>query len=283
MRVRPLAFDSFGARSMCTLVETRDVKIVIDPSVALAPKRYGLPPHEMELKRKEELWNRIKRETENTDIVVVTHYHYDHHNPSEPEILKGKVLLVKHPEEKINLSQMKRALHFLSLIEGDINFADSKEFEFGNTRISFSKPVPHGNDSKLGYVLEVLIEENERFLFTSDVEGFPLEEQVEFVIESNPDVIFMDGPMTYMPHVYGKELLERSLENVSKILERTNVKTLVVDHHLLRDLKWREKVRIVFERGEELGVRVESASKFCGLEEDLLEAKRRELYQKSLR
>ena len=54
MKIKPLAFDSFGARSMCTLVETRDIKIVIDPSVALAPKRYGLPPHEMELRKKEE-------------------------------------------------------------------------------------------------------------------------------------------------------------------------------------------------------------------------------------
>ena len=283
MKIKPLAFDSFGARSMCTLVETRDIKIVIDPSVALAPKRYGLPPHEMELRKKEELWSVIKREVKNADVVIVTHYHYDHHNPSEPEVMKGKVILVKHPKKKINMSQMKRAHYFLSLIEGDTIFADSKEFEFGNTRIVFSEPVPHGKDSKLGYVLEVLIEEDKKFLFTSDVEGFPLDEQSKFVIDSNPDVLFMDGPMTYMPHIYGKKLLEKSLKNVMKILESTDVKVIVIDHHLLRDLKWYNKIDKIIDRAEEFNVEVKSAAKFRGIEENLLEAKRKELYQKSLR
>jgi len=37
MKVLPVAFDSFGARSMATYVETKDVKIFIDPAVALSP------------------------------------------------------------------------------------------------------------------------------------------------------------------------------------------------------------------------------------------------------
>jgi len=49
MRIVPLSFDSLGARSMATYVETRDVKIFIDPGVSLAPSRYGLPPHEVEI------------------------------------------------------------------------------------------------------------------------------------------------------------------------------------------------------------------------------------------
>jgi len=55
MKIKPIAFDSFGARSLCTLVETKDVIIIVDPSVALGPKRYGLPPHEIKIKRKDEL------------------------------------------------------------------------------------------------------------------------------------------------------------------------------------------------------------------------------------
>ncbi len=35
MKITPLAFDSFGTRSMSTFVETKDVKILIDPGVAL--------------------------------------------------------------------------------------------------------------------------------------------------------------------------------------------------------------------------------------------------------
>ena len=45
MKIKPVASDSMGTRSMATYVETKDVKIFIDPGVALGPSRYGLPPH----------------------------------------------------------------------------------------------------------------------------------------------------------------------------------------------------------------------------------------------
>ncbi|RLI82022.1 MAG: hypothetical protein DRP01_10350 [Archaeoglobales archaeon] len=279
MKVEPIAFDSFGVRSMCTVVKTKDVKLVIDPSVALAPKRFGLPPHEIELRRKDELWKRIKDELELAEVVIITHYHYDHHNPNEPEVLNGKVVLVKHPNNAINLSQKKRSRYFLSLLNAKIEFADSRRFEFGNTIISFSDPVPHGKDDRLGYVLEVLIEEDESFLFTSDVEGMPLDDHVKFILDSNPDTLFLDGPMTYMPHVFGRKLFERSMRNIKIVMEKTKVKRVVLDHHLLRDVSWRDKVSEIFEFGKELGIFVQSASGFIGKEEILLEARRKELYE----
>ena len=49
MKVLPIASDSLGVRSLATYVETRDVKILIDPSAALGPSRYGLPPHPHEI------------------------------------------------------------------------------------------------------------------------------------------------------------------------------------------------------------------------------------------
>ena len=49
MKIIPIASDSLGVRSMATYVETKDCKILIDPSAALGPKRYGLPPHNKEL------------------------------------------------------------------------------------------------------------------------------------------------------------------------------------------------------------------------------------------
>ena len=49
MKVLPIASDSLGVRSMATYVETKDCKILIDPSAALGPKRYGLPPSEQEI------------------------------------------------------------------------------------------------------------------------------------------------------------------------------------------------------------------------------------------
>ena len=98
MRILPIAFDSFGVRSMATFVET-DTKILIDPGVSLAPVRYGLPPHAIELKKLEEKRNEIIRFARKTDILTISHYHYDHYMP-DTNIYSGKVLFIKHPKAK---------------------------------------------------------------------------------------------------------------------------------------------------------------------------------------
>ena len=60
MKITPLAADSFGARSMATIVETPDVSVLIDPSVRLGPFRYDLRPHPTEKARQKELWQAIR-------------------------------------------------------------------------------------------------------------------------------------------------------------------------------------------------------------------------------
>ncbi len=37
IKITPLAFESMGVRSMCTLVETKDLKVLVDPGVSVAP------------------------------------------------------------------------------------------------------------------------------------------------------------------------------------------------------------------------------------------------------
>ncbi|AKG91612.1 putative hydrolase of the metallo-beta-lactamase superfamily [Geoglobus ahangari] len=284
VKIVPVAFDSMGARSMATYVETGDVRIFIDPSVALGPRRYGLPPHRLELRRKEELWERIKEYLQKSDVVIITHYHYDHHNPAEVELLEGKRVFVKHPEERINRSQMGRARKFLKPLReiADVEYADGKSVEIGDTLIEFSPAVPHGTDPRLGYVVMVMIDDGrERLIHTSDVEGASLEEQIGWLRESDAEIVFMDGPMTYMlGYRFSETSLEKSVENVSSLMGG-ELKTIVLDHHLTRDLAWRERVSEIIEKGEELGVSVESAATFAGLDEELLEARRKELYSMS--
>jgi len=60
LEVTPLAFESLGVRSSSIAVETDDVRIVIDPAVALAPTRFGLPPHPIEEEAKARLWKRVR-------------------------------------------------------------------------------------------------------------------------------------------------------------------------------------------------------------------------------
>jgi len=284
LKVTPLAFESLGVRSMATYVEAGDVNILIDPAVALAPKRFGLPPHPVEEKVKAELWELIKEHAARTDILIVTHYHYDHINPEEPGLYEGKRVLLKHPKRMINPSQRGRASAFLPKLRGlpkELAYADGRTFRFGDVEIRFSKPVPHGPTAQRGYVIEVSIRADEIFLYTSDVQGPLLEEQVAFILKEKPDLVFVDGPTTYIDSPYTPIELRTANENLARIVREAGVSRLVVDHHLTRDLDYRERIRPVYEAAEELGVAVECAAEFLNMEPNLLEARRRELYETS--
>jgi predicted metallo-beta-lactamase superfamily hydrolase len=284
MNIIPLASDSMGTRSMATFVKTRDCKVLIDPAVALGPIRYGLAPHSREEKKMDVHFRRIKTHAKKSDVLIVTHYHYDHHDPDEPEMFKDKVLLTKHPTENINKSQKKRSAIFLDTLEGipeRIEFSDGNEFKFGKTKIRFSKAVPHGSNTKLGYVTEVCIHDGrQRFLYTSDVQGPNLDEQMDFILDEDPNVIFCDGPMTYMLGFrYSKKSLEASIQkNLIKIINKTKVKKLALDHHLLRDLKWNERIMDVYKAAKKQNVNLMTIADFCGKKNLMLEARRKELY-----
>lgn len=283
LKVLPLAFDSFGVRSMATCVEAGGLKVLIDPGAALGPRRYGLPPHPLELSRLHQLWEKVRDHASVSDVIVITHYHYDHHNPWEPELYRGKAVYIKDPREKINRSQAERASHLLAQlhgIPGSVEVADGRQFHHGTVCISFSSPVFHGTNPRLGYVLEVSISfKGERMVFTSDVEGPSQREQTEFIIQEDPDLLILDGPMTYMlGYRYSRESLDRSLKNISAILSQTHVKTIIADHHLLRDPRYREHMADAYGYAAEVGASILSAAEYAGLEVDMLEARRRELY-----
>jgi hypothetical protein len=270
---------------MATFVETDDLKVLIDPGAALAPVRYGLEPHPLEWQRLDEAWKEIKQYAEEADVLIVTHYHYDHHDPSSPELYKNKTVFIKHPIQNINRSQQERAALFLEAIKGmpkKLEVADGKNFQLGKTFINFSKAVCHGTNPRLGYVTEVSIRSNSgKFLYTSDVEGPSLEDQIGFILAEKPDVLFVDGPMTYMlGYRYSYKSLEISNNNLVKAMKETRLNTLVLDHHFLRDLNYKARIKPVYEAAEKRGVKVVTAAEFCGRKIEMLEALRRELYAK---
>lgn len=286
MKVTPLAFESLGVRSMATQVETEDVDLVIDPAVALSPNRFGLAPHPVEEEAKALLWNRIKERVSGASLLVLTHYHFDHVDPHEIEIFSGKTVLLKHPLELINRSQRGRASSILPRLRKsakEVVYADGRIFSFGETEIRFSMPVPHGESAQRGYVVEVSVRADKVFLFTSDVQGPLLREQVDFILEEKPDLLFVDGPFTYMDSSLGSLRLRDANENLVKIIREAGVSRMVVDHHLTRDLNYRERIRPACEVAEELGVRMECAADFLNVEPNLLEARRRDLYQTGIR
>ncbi|MEM3770167.1 MAG: hypothetical protein QXG76_03145 [Candidatus Bathyarchaeia archaeon] len=297
IRVVPLAAESLGVRSMCTYVETLDVKVLLDAGVSLCPNRYGLPPHPLEYKAIIEARKRITEAAEKADVVTVSHYHFDHHTPSYEDwlcnwteadetarqIYQDKTVLIKNPKEKINFSQRRRGWVFQKTggkYAKKLEVADEKTFTFGEaTKIRFSEPVPHGpEDSALGWILMVTIEcYGEKFMFAPDVQGPMSKQTLELIVREKPQLLMIGGPPLYLAGFrVDEELAKIGLRNLGKIVEF--VPCTILEHHILRDEQWCEKVKEVFKIAQEAENRVLTAAEFLGRENVFLEAKRKVLF-----
>jgi len=108
---QPIWFDSLGAKSACTLVKTPDASILIDPGAAEMQPSFPAPK---KLKRRwlEEAKAAIRKAAEKADIVIITHYHYDHFTDFDEKLYRDKIILAKDPNQYINDSQRKRAEKF---------------------------------------------------------------------------------------------------------------------------------------------------------------------------
>lgn len=284
MKVVLLAADSLGTRSMASYVETSDCSILIDPGVCLAPNKFGLPPHPVELKALEEQWAQIVKHAKKAEVLIVSHYHYDHYNPRRPELYKGKVVLLKHPTEKINASQRARAKEFLKAIEGlpkKLDYCDGKTYKFGKTKLLFSEALPHGLSPKLGYILETFVDDGKlRLLHSSDVEGPALKEQADFILKQKPNFLILDGPLSGMLGFrYPQSALNSSIQNMLAFISSCPLKNFILEHHFLRDPKWQERAAKVLEAAKQKGIKLQTAAEFNGKRTDVLELRRKELFK----
>jgi len=284
MIITPLAAESFGVRSSAFFIETADVKVLIDPGVSLAHVRSGLAPHSQEIRAMNERWRVIKDHAARADILVITHYHFDHFDPTEPIVFNNKVLLMKHPLEAINASQRDRARELIRnyrTLPRRVEFADDRVFEFGSTSLRFSPAMPHGPDTTVGWVVEASVREGAScFLYSSDIVGACRDEHMEFILSEEPDTLYLDGPLTYMlGQGFSLDDLRRSVSNINRLLEMPKLKTLIIDHHLLRDKNWKDEIREVYAKADAVGKKVVTMAGFVGREEVLLEARRGQLFE----
>jgi len=283
MKIIPLAFDSMGVRSTATLVET-DLKILIDPGVSFAPLRYGLPPTKLELERVEELSLKVWECAQEADILAISHYHYDHYFP-KADFYSGKILLIKDPKNNINRSQKGRGKEFLNWVKDTpqlMEFADGRKFKFRQTEISFSPPFYHGGEgSKLGYVLMCSIKyRDKKIIHASDVQGPQVIQTTDWIIQQNPDILILSGfPTLLMGWRSSKFGLHQSNKNLVKILTETKVQTIILDHHLVRDLHYPNKIDEIYKKAKSLNKNLMTAAEFLGEESEFLEARRKELYK----
>ncbi len=289
MKIIPIAFESLGVRSQATFIETSDLKILVDPAVSLAPRRYGLPPHKMEVEKLLELARSVNEYAREADVLVITHYHYDHHDPGfviPKDIYRGKKVFIKDPNSFINPSQGKiRAPKFLNSIKGlpsSIQSADGKGFVLGHTKIKFSYPVPHGADERMGYVVQVAVSDgDETVMITSDIEGAPREMHMEFTQEVKPSTLIIDGPLSYMlGYALTEDQFDASMDNLEKIVKQ-GLTTMIIDHHLVRDQRYREIISSLKLRVKEVNANVMTAAEYLKEEENPLESRRKELFSES--
>lgn len=281
MKVSILGAESFGVRSYCTFVETEDVKIIIDPGCALGTERFNLPPHKVEIMELWNVWESINLHLKKSDVVVVTHYHYDHHHYRNYRFYKDKIVLLKD-FGSVNAKQRARAELFRGYIGGisKVILADEKEFVFGNTRILFSPPLAHGYGKEDVKIVAVLIEENASgVLYTSDVSGMIDKNLISFLKGKLFETFIFDGFPTYLLNTAMKRTwLYESIEKMTWILESCKVKNLVIDHHSTRDINWTEFYHDLF------SLRFlnfcGTAAEFMGREPKYYEAMRKELFSK---
>lgn len=283
MKVIPLAADSMGCRSMATLVETSDCSIVVDPSANLGDSRYGQGPHPLELWCLKKMKERIRLFCRKSDIIVLTCFYNDHYTHDEPELYRNKILLMKNPNQDIHTEHRNRAFEFIKKIKGipaEIHYMDDRQYTLGNTNLVFSPAVANRDSENRQYVIQCAVKTDQSsFLITSDVQG-PSEAALPFILNQNPELIYIDGPNTYM-HTKGTEhdSLQQSMDRIIQILKKTQMKEIIIDHHLVRDLNWRDRIKILFEYAKQQSVHIQTAASFRGENENPLEARREQLYE----
>jgi len=279
---------------MATYVETPDIKIMLDPSASLS-RRFWLLPHPLEYARLKESLDRILEFVEKAELLVISHYHYDHFVPgftnytfnfsSEQlarNIVHNKIIYAKDNKNNINYSQRKRGYHFEKITRSEakeIHWADGKEITINSTRITFSTPVPHGKaGTPLGFVIMTLIEyEGRKFAFCPDVQG-PIENSTaDIILRWKPDIAYIGGPPVYLTNKVSKEELENARNNMIRIVQ--NIPIVIFDHHLIRIETWKEWASEVFNAAAKKEHKVLCASEAGEKEYSPLESRRKQLYQ----
>lgn len=277
MNVIPLGAESLGVRSMATYVEVAGHGILIDPGATLAPSRLGLPPADDEWEALRRVNDRISAYALRAETIFVSHYHEDHFR-SDPISYVGRRVLIKDPRRMVQGLQAKRAAALWWALQGKarVVIAEDVHERAVDVELEVSPPLPHGLEgTSLGYVVALTVTdpaERQRFVFASDVQGPLSPVAAAYIVRQRPTLLYLAGPPSYMEHEVGTPLIDRAIEHLVRIVDKTGCRA-IMDHHALRDSRWRERFARLWETG-----RVTTAAGHLGLEDCVLESRRAELW-----
>jgi hypothetical protein len=272
--------ESLGARGLSCFVKAGKRRIVIDPGVALGYLRHGLLPHPLQVAEGERIRQRIIEVlTEATDVVF-SHFHGDHvplreanpyqlairHLPANFQNVRGWSKSMDSLGEKMK----QRAQDLRELLGPNFHVAE----DISDGPMTFSKAMPHGaKGSKRGTVMMTRIKLGDKvFLHASDIQLLD-PATVDFIIAWQADIVLAAGPPLYI-ETLTDELRTVAWQNALRLA--VAVDTLILDHHLMRDLqglKWLDAL------SAEAGKQVYCAADFMGRKRLLLEAERAALYE----
>lgn len=274
MRVLLLAADSLGVRSMATYVEAGDLRLLLDPGATLSPRRYGLPPAPEEEEALARARDRIDGYAQRSSLVTVSHYHGDHYD-LEPRLFAGRRVWAKDPRHMTDVLQATRGRAFWQALAPHcaLETAEGRTADVGGVRVRVSPPLPHGREGAgFGYVVAVTVDDGTRFVHAADLQGPASAVATAYLLRERPDLLYVSGPPTYLESRVGPDTVRAGIENLRRIVNETGCR-VILDHHALRDRRYRERLAPVFQTG-----RVVTAAEFLGRPEACLEALRPALW-----
>jgi predicted metallo-beta-lactamase superfamily hydrolase len=102
-------------------------------------------------------------------------------------------------------------------------------------------------------------------LYTSDLDGPVEDDGLDWIKTKDPDVLIHNGAPTYMlDFVLGYQEYAQGVLNLIEIIEDVSPSTIVLDHHLLRDYRYRDLYRAAFDAARDNGVTITTAAEEQG-------------------
>lgn len=277
--VEIIASESLGVRGLCCLVQVGARRIVIDPGLALGYWRHGLLPHPRQVVEGERVRERIIQALATATDVVFSHFHGDHvplcnANPYQLAIDQlpanfGNLRVWSKSDEGLSAEMMQRANDLKRLFGEKWQLAEGRS----DGVLSFSPAVPHGRrGSNRGTVMMTRVELGAAvFVHASDIQLLDAA-TIDFILDWRPDIVLAAGPPLYLERL-NAEWRAKAWDNA--LVLAAGVKTLILDHHLLRDLAglhWLEAL------SQQAGKPIYCAADYMNRQRLLLEARRVELY-----
>jgi len=216
-------------------------------------------------------------------VVIITRFQVDTFSLLTPDQISGKTFFIKNPNRGVKSGLRSEVFTFLAQArqyDAEVKLVDGMRLTLGNTAVHFSRPVP-GVSGKEGEVLPLAIQERERtFLYTSEIAGQVNNTLAGFISHVSPEVVYLDGPQ--WPPEDDKKETERfftRMERISDALSGSPVRTLIIDHHIVRDPRWEQQHERIFSRLRSGRMSVVTAATYRGDENNPLEARRQLLYE----